>query len=76
MKIMIVGIILVIVGCSILGWLIKEAYKEHKDKSTKSKIFYLIWVIIGVLLDTSGLIILFGLILLGVVLIIYHPLFS
>lgn len=76
MKIMTIGIILVIVGCSILGWLIKEAYKENKDKSTKSKIFYLIWVIIGVLLDTSGLIILFGLILLGVVLIIYHPLFS
>ncbi|MCC3359410.1 hypothetical protein [Bacillus sp. REN16] len=76
MKIMAIGVILVIVGCSILGWLIKDAYKENKDESTKSKIFYLIWVIVGVLLDTSGLIIIFGLILLGVVLIIYHPLFG
>lgn len=76
MKIITIGIILVVVGCSILGWLIKDAYKNNKDESTKNKTLYLLWVIIGVLLDTSGLIIVFGLILLGVVLIIYHPLFS
>jgi hypothetical protein len=76
MKIMTIGIILVVVGCSILGWLIKEAYKNNKDESTKYKILYLLWVILGVLLDTSGLIIIFGLILLGVLLIIYYPLFN
>ena len=76
MKIMIIGIILVVVGCSILGWLIKEAYKNSKDKSTKNKILYLLSVILNVLLDTSGLIIIFGLILLGVLLIIYNPLFN
>jgi hypothetical protein len=38
MKIMAIGIILVVVGCSILGWLIKEAYKNNKDESTKYKI--------------------------------------
>ncbi|MFD9627418.1 hypothetical protein [Peribacillus muralis] len=76
MKIMTVGIILVVVGCSILGWLIKEAYKNSKDKSIKNKILYLLLVILDVLLDTSGLIIIFGLILLGVLLIIYNPLFN
>lgn len=73
MKIMIIGIGMVVVGCIILGWLIKESYKNFKGTSTKIKIFYLIWVILGVLLDTSGLIILFGLIFLGVLLIVYHP---
>jgi hypothetical protein len=76
MKIMTIGIILVVVGCSILGWLIKEAYKNNKGESPKNKILYLLWVILGVLLDTSGLIIIFGLILLGVFLIIYYPLFN
>ncbi len=76
MQIMAIGIILVVVGCSILGWLIKESYNHNKDKSTKSKIFYFIWVILGVLLDTSGLIIIFGLILLGVLLLIYYPFFN
>lgn len=76
MKIMTIGIILVVVGCSILGWLIKKAYKNNKDESTKNKILYLLWVILGVLLDTSGLIIIFGLILLGAILIIYYPLFN
>jgi hypothetical protein len=72
MKIMTIGIILVVVGCSILGWLIKESYKNYKNESTKIKIFYFLWAVIGVLLDTSGLIILFGLIFLGILLIIYH----
>ena len=72
MKIMTTGIILVVVGCSILGWLIKESYKNYKDESTKIKIFYFLWAVIGVLLDTSGLIILFGFIFLGILLIIYH----
>jgi hypothetical protein len=72
MKIMTIGIILVVVGCSILGWLIKESYKNYKDESTKIKIFYFLWAVIGVLLDTSGLIILFGFIFLGILLIIYH----
>lgn len=72
MKIMTIGIILVVVGCSILGWLIKESYKNYKDESTKVKIFYFLWAVIGVLLDTSGLIILFGFIFLGIPLIIYH----
>jgi hypothetical protein len=72
MKIMTIGIILVVVGCSILGWLIKESYKNYKNESTKIKIFYFLWAVIGVLLDTSGLIILFGFIFLGIVLIIYH----
>lgn len=76
MKIIIIGVILVVVGCSILGWLIKESYKNNKDKSTKSKIFYFIWVILDVLLDTSGLIIIFGIILLGVLLIVYQPIFN
>lgn len=76
MKIMTIGIILVVIGCGILGWLIKESYKNYKGESTKSKIFYFIWVILGVLLNTSGLIIIFGPILLGVLLIIYHPLFT
>ncbi|MFJ5748520.1 hypothetical protein AB1L16_22670 [Peribacillus frigoritolerans] len=77
MKIMTIGIILVVVGCSILGWLIKEAYKNNnKGENPKNKILYLLWVILGVLLDTSGLIIIFGLILLGVFLIIYYPLFN
>ena len=76
MKIIIIGIILVVVGCSILGWLIKEAYKNNKDESTKNKILYLLWVILGVLLDTSGLIIIVGFIFLGVILIIYHPIFN
>ncbi|WHX98057.1 hypothetical protein [Neobacillus sp. DY30] len=76
MKIITIGIIMVVVGCSILGWLIKEAYKNNKDESTKNKILYLLWIILGVLLDTSGLIIIFGLILLGVLLIIYYPLFN
>jgi hypothetical protein len=72
MKIMTSGIILVVVGCSILGWLIKESYKNYKNESTKIKIFYFLWAVIGVLLDTSGLIILFGFIFLGILLIIYH----
>lgn len=76
MKIFTIGIIQVVVGCSILGWLIKESYKNFKDESTKSNVFHLAWVVLGVLLDTSGLIIIFGLILLGVILIIYHPLFN
>jgi hypothetical protein len=72
MNIMTIGIILVVVGCSILGWLIKESYKNYKNESTKIKIIYFLWAIIGVLLDTSGLIILFGFIFLGILLIIYH----
>ncbi|TDK61783.1 hypothetical protein E2K98_12910 [Bacillus salipaludis] len=72
MEIMIFGIILVVVGCSILGWLIKEAYKNTKEESTRNKIFYILWVVIGVLLDTSGLIVIVGFIFLGVLLIIYH----
>lgn len=76
MKIVVIGIILVVVGCSILGWLIKESYMNYKDESAKTKIFYLTWVILGVLLDTSGLIIIFGLVLLGVLLIVYHPPFN
>jgi hypothetical protein len=72
MKIMTSGIILVVVGCSILGWLIKESYKNYKNESKKIKIFYFLWAVIGVLLDTSGLIILFGFIFLGILLIIYH----
>jgi uncharacterized membrane protein len=72
MKIMTSGIILVVVGFSILGWLIKESYKNYKNESTKIKIFYFLWAVIGVLLDTSGLIILFGFIFLGILLIIYH----
>ncbi|KWW21935.1 hypothetical protein AS888_05490 [Peribacillus simplex] len=75
MKIMAIGIILIVVGSSILGWLIKEAYKNNKDESRKYKILYLLWVILDVLLNTSGLIILFGLILLGFILIFYYPLF-
>jgi hypothetical protein len=76
MKVMSIGIFLVVIGCSILGWLIKEAYKNNKDKSTKNKILYLLWVILGVLLDTSGLIVIVGFIFLGVLLIIYHPIYS
>jgi ABC-type nickel/cobalt efflux system permease component RcnA len=76
MKVMSIGIFLVVIGCSILGWLIKEAYKNNKDKSTKNKILYLLWVILGVLLVTSGLIVIVGFIFLGVLLIIYHPIFS
>lgn len=76
MKIVVIGIILVVFGCSILGWLIKEAYKNYKDENTKTKIFYLTWAILGVLLDTSGLIIIFGLILLGVLLIVFHQFFN
>jgi len=76
MKIITIGIIMVVVGCSILGWLIKDAYKNNKDESTKNKILYLLWVILGVLLDTSGLIVIVGFIFLGVILIIYHPLFN
>lgn len=68
---MIIGILLIIIGCSILVWLIKESYKNNKNKSTKYKTFYFLWIILGVLLDTSGLIILFGLIFLGILLIIY-----
>lgn len=75
MKIMAIGITLIVVGSSILGWLIKEAYKNNKDESRKYKILYLLWVRLDVLLNTSGLIILFGLILLGVILIFYYPLF-
>jgi hypothetical protein len=75
MEIVIIGIVMVVVGCIILGWLIKESYKNFKGTSTKSKILHLIWVILGVLLDTSGLIVLFGLILLGVLLIVYQSLF-
>jgi hypothetical protein len=37
MKIMTSGIILVVVGCSILGWLIKESYKNYKMKVQKLK---------------------------------------
>jgi hypothetical protein len=76
MKIITIGIILVVVGCSILGWLIKDAYKNNKDESTKNKALYLLWVILGVLLDTSGLIVIVGFIFLGVILIIYHPIFN
>jgi hypothetical protein len=76
MKIMTIGIILVVVGCSILGWLIKEAYINNNDKSTKNKNLYLLWVILGVLLDTSGLIVIVGFIFLGALLIIFHPIFN
>jgi hypothetical protein len=72
MEIVIIGIVMVVVGCIILGWLIKESYKNFKGTSTKSKILHLIWVILGVLLDK---IVLFGLILLGVLLIVYQSLF-
>ncbi|MCM3118847.1 hypothetical protein M3610_27105 [Neobacillus sp. MER 74] len=77
MKEVTIGIILVVGGSIILGWFIKEAYKNNKNESTKYKIFYLLWVTLGVVLDFSnGLIIILGLILLGVLLIIYSPLFS
>lgn len=76
MKIIILGIVMVVVGFTILGWLIKESYKNFKGTSTKTKVFYLIWASLGVVLDTSGLIILFGLIFLGVLLIVYHPLLN
>ncbi|TDL63922.1 hypothetical protein E2R56_25990 [Rhodococcus qingshengii] len=76
MKIITIGIILVVVGCSILGWLIKNAYKNNKVESKKNKILYLLWIILGVLLDTSGLIVIVGFIFLGVILIIYHPIFN
>lgn len=68
---MIIGIILVVTGCGILGWLIKESYINNKYKSKKYKTFYFIWVISSVILDTSGLIIIFGFIFLGLLLIIY-----
>ncbi|MBT2674271.1 hypothetical protein J7E95_26360 [Streptomyces sp. ISL-14] len=76
MKIVAIGILLVVTGCSILGWLIKESYKNYKNEITKTKIFYFLWVVIGVLLDTSGLIIIFGFIFLGILLIIYYPIFN
>ncbi|MFF2501330.1 hypothetical protein [Peribacillus sp. NPDC058075] len=77
MKILAIGIILVVGGSIILGWFIKEAYKNYKKESTKTKIFYFIWLILGVVLDLSnGLIIIVGLILLGVLLIIYSPLYN
>ena len=77
MKIVAIGVILVVGGSIILGWFIKEAYKDYKNESTKSKIFFFLLVILGVLLDFSnGLIIILGLILLGVLLIIYSPLFN
>jgi len=71
------GLKLVVGGSIILGLLIKEAYKDYKNESTKTKIFYFIWMILGVVLDLSnGLIIIVGLILLGVLFIIYSPLFN
>ncbi|MFD1356863.1 hypothetical protein ACFQ4X_03040 [Fictibacillus halophilus] len=76
MKIMTIGIILVVVGCSILGWLIKEAYINNNDKSTKNKNLYFLWVILSVLIDTSGLIVIVGFIFLGALLIIFHPIFN
>ena len=77
MKIVAIGIILVVGGSIILGWFIKEAYKNYKNESTKTKIFYFFWVILGVVLDfNNGLIIIVGLIFLGVLLIIYSPLFN
>lgn len=77
MKIVAIGIILVVGGSIILGCFIKEAYKNYKSENTKNKIFYFLWVILGVVLDLSnGLIIIVGLILLGVLLIIYSPLFN
>ena len=39
MKIIIIGIILVVVGCSILGWLIKKPTKIIKMKVQKIKFF-------------------------------------
>lgn len=77
MKIIAIGVILVVGGSIILGWFIKEAYKNYKNESTKTKIFYFLWMILGVVLDLSnGLIIIVGLILLGVLLIIYSPHFN
>ena len=77
MKIVAIGVILVVGGSIILGWFIKEAYKDYKNESTKSKIFFFLMVILGVVLDFSnGLINILGLILLGVLLIIYSPLFN
>ena len=74
---MAIGIILVVGGSIILGWFIKEAYKNYKNENTKTKTFYFLLVILGVVLDLSnGLIIIVGLILLGVLLIIYSPLFN
>lgn len=76
MKILTIGIILVVVGCIILGWLIKEAYINNRDKSTKNKNLYFLWVILSVLIDTSGIIVIVGFIFLGAVLIIFHPIFN
>lgn len=78
MKIVVIGIILVVVGCIILGWSIKEAYKNNiKDTSKKYKTFYFIRVVLGIVLDTSnGLFIIVGLILLGILLIVYYPIFN
>ncbi|MEH7749308.1 hypothetical protein V7659_30525 [Neobacillus drentensis] len=77
MKIIAIGVILVVGGSIILGWFIKESYKNYKNERTKTKIFYFLWMILGVVLDLSnGLIIIVGLILLGVLLIIYSPLFN
>ncbi|WP_318508729.1 hypothetical protein [Bacillus sp. T3] len=77
MKVVAIGIILVVCGSIILGWFIKEAYKNYKNESKKTKIFYFLWVILGLVLDFSnGLIIIVGLILLGILLIIYSPLFN
>ncbi|MBT2730730.1 hypothetical protein J7E63_28375 [Bacillus sp. ISL-75] len=77
MKIVAIGIMLVVGGSIILGCFIKEAYKNYINESTKTKIFYFLWVILGIVLDLSnGLIIIIGLILLGVLLIIYSPLLN
>jgi hypothetical protein len=54
----------------------RKACINNNDKSTKHKNLYLLWVILGVLLDTSGLIVIVGFIFLGALLIIFHPIFN
>ncbi len=66
-----IGVLLVLASISALVWLIIVSYNQNKNKSVKSKVQYLLFIIIGIVLNTSVLIIIIGCLIIGIALIIY-----
>ncbi|MDR7235872.1 hypothetical protein [Neobacillus drentensis] len=69
----IIGLLMVITGTGILGWLMITAYKDIKDENIWIKILLIVGVVADFALDMTGLLIIFVyvLILIGVCLMFY-----
>lgn len=72
----IVGILMFITGCSLIGWTLIQAYKNYKnEKSILMKLILIIMTLFEFSLEFSGIIIILAyiLILFGIVFIFYYP---